>query len=108
QRDQSASSSVSAPGRHALPPPPPASRTTDGATARRALITTAVAVAVVVGALALWKLRVVVALLFIAFILAAAMRPGVEAMARRRIPRAVGVVVHYLVFFALVAALLAF
>jgi len=76
-------------------------------TALRALVATAVAVAVIAGALALWKLRVVVALLFVAFILAAAMRPGVEALARRRVPRVVGVLLHYLVFLALFAALLA-
>jgi predicted PurR-regulated permease PerM len=76
--------------------------------ARRALIMTSVAVAVVVGALALWKLKVVVALLFIAIILAAAMRPGVEAMARRRIPRPLGVALHYLVALGLVAAFLSF
>lgn len=76
--------------------------------ARRALISTSVAVAVVVGALALWKLKVVVALLFIAIILAAAMRPGVDWMGRRRIPRSIGVAVHYLVFLGLVAAFLSF
>jgi predicted PurR-regulated permease PerM len=77
-------------------------------TARRALITTSVAVAVVVGALALWKLRVVVALLFFALIIAAAMRPGVEWMARKRIPRPVGVLLHYLAVFALIATFLSF
>lgn len=77
-------------------------------TARRALITTLVAVAVVIGALALWKLRVVVALLFIALIIAAAMRPGIEWMAQRRIPRSVGVLLHYLVVVALVATFLSF
>ena len=77
-------------------------------TARRALITTLVAVAVVIGALALWKLRVVVALLFIALIIAAAMRPGIEWMAQRRIPRSVGVLLHYLVVLALVATFLSF
>ena len=77
-------------------------------TARRALITTSVAVAVVVGALALWKLRVVVALLFIALIIAAAMRPGIEWMARKRVPRPIGVLLHYLVALALVATFLSF
>ena len=77
-------------------------------TARRALITTLVAVAVIVGVLALWKLKVVVALLFIAVIIAAAMRPGIDSMARRRIPRSVGVLLHYLVLLGLVAAFLSF
>jgi predicted PurR-regulated permease PerM len=66
------------------------------------------AVAVVALALALWKLRLVVALLFLAFTIAAAMRPGVEALARRGVPRGVSVVLHYLVLLGAVAALLAF
>jgi predicted PurR-regulated permease PerM len=77
-------------------------------TARRALVSTVVAVSVIVGALALWKLKVVVALFFIGIILAAAMRPGVEAMARRRVPRPLGVALHYLFFLGLVAAFLSF
>jgi predicted PurR-regulated permease PerM len=77
-------------------------------TARRALISTSVAVAVVALALALWKLKVVVALLFIAVIIAAAMRPGVDWMAKHRIPRAVGVLLHYAVLLGLVAAFLSF
>jgi predicted PurR-regulated permease PerM len=81
---------------------------TGAGAARRALITTSVAVAVVVGTLALWKLRVVVALLFLALIIAAAMRPGVEWMAKRRIPRPVGVLLHYLVVLGLVATFLSF
>ena len=31
-------------------------------------------------AIAVWRLRLVVALLFLAFVIAAAMRPGVEAL----------------------------
>jgi predicted PurR-regulated permease PerM len=52
---------------------------------------------IVVLALALWKLRLVIALVFLAFIVAAAMRPGIEALARWRVPRGVGVTVHYLI-----------
>jgi predicted PurR-regulated permease PerM len=78
------------------------------ATARRALITTGVAVAVVVCALALWQLKLVIALLFLAIVMAAAMRPGVEALRRRRIPRGVGVGIHYLGLLALVALFLWF
>ena len=83
----------------------------DGAhcsTARRALITTIVAVAVIVGALALWKLKLVIALFFLAMIIAAAMRPGVEALRRRGIPRGVGVGIHYLAMLGLVALFLWF
>ena len=65
-------------------------------TARRAFIATLVGLTVVVVALALWKLRVILALLFLGVTLSAAMRPGVEWFARRRIPPVVGIAVHYL------------
>jgi predicted PurR-regulated permease PerM len=68
---------------------------TTGTAATRAFLTTIVVVATVVGALVLWELRVLVALLFLGFIVAAAMRPGVEALARRGIPRPAGVLIHY-------------
>ncbi|HET7353198.1 MAG TPA: AI-2E family transporter [Gaiellaceae bacterium] len=64
--------------------------------------------AVIVGALALWKLKLVIALLFLAMIIAAAMRPGVEALRRRRIPRGLGVGLHYLALLGLVALFLWF
>ena len=79
-----------------------------GSTARRALIGTIVAVAVIVSALALWKLKLVLALLFAAVVVAAAMRPGVEALRRRGIPRGVGVGIHYLGLLGLVALFLWF
>jgi predicted PurR-regulated permease PerM len=70
-------------------------------TARRAATATLVAVAIVVAALALWKLRIVIALLFLGFVIASAMRPSVEWLYRRaRVPRSVGVVIHYLGFLA--------
>jgi predicted PurR-regulated permease PerM len=74
--------------------------------AKRAAVTTLVVGGVVVLAVALWKVRLVVALLFLAFIIAAAMRPGVEALRRRRIPRGVGIGLHYLAFVAFVTAML--
>ena len=77
-------------------------------TARRALITTSVAVGVVALALGLWKLRLVVTLFFVAITFAAAMRSGVEWLARHRVPRAVGVLLHYVVLVGLVALFLAF
>ena len=64
-------------------------------TARKAFIATLVAVAVIACALALWQLKLVLALIFLAFIVAAAMRPGVEALHRRGVPRGVGIGVHY-------------
>src|SRR5919204_95847 len=75
-------------------------------TARRAFVATAVVVGVVALALALWKLRVLVGLILLAFVIAAAMRPGVDALRRRGIPRGIGVAVHYLVVAGLVAVFL--
>jgi predicted PurR-regulated permease PerM len=75
-------------------------------TARRAFLATVVVLGVVVVALALWKLRLLLALLFLAFTIAAAMRPGVDALRRYGIPRGIGILVHYAVLSALVALLL--
>ena len=76
-------------------------------TARKAFIAAVVVGGVFVLALALWKLRIVIALVFLAFIVAAAMRPGVEALRRRRVPRALGIALHYLALAGFVAVLLA-
>jgi len=75
-------------------------------TARRAFVAVVVVGGVVVLALALWKLRILLSLVFFAFIIAAAMRPGIEALRRRRIPRGVGIAVHYLALAGAVALLL--
>jgi predicted PurR-regulated permease PerM len=77
-------------------------------TARRAFVAAVVIGAVVVGALALWQLKILIAVLFLAFIIAAAMRPSVEALRRRRVPRGVGILAHYLALFALVGLLFYF
>jgi len=77
-----------------------------GETARRALVFALVTVGVVAIALALWKLRLLIALLFLAFIVAAAMRPAVEQLRRRHVPRGVGIGLHYVALFGLVALLL--
>jgi predicted PurR-regulated permease PerM len=77
-----------------------------GETARRAFVATAVTLGVVLLALALWKVRLVVALVFWGFIIAAAMRPGIEALQRRRVPRPAGLVLYYAVFAGLIAVLL--
>jgi predicted PurR-regulated permease PerM len=63
-------------------------------------------VGVVVAVLALWKLRLLLALLFLAFIVAAAMRPSVDALRRYRIPRSAGILLHYAALGGLVALLL--
>ena len=75
-------------------------------TARRTLVIVLIALGVVVGAIALWKLRLLIALLFLAFIVAAAMRPGIEALKRRGIPRGVGIAAHYVAIAAVVGLLL--
>ena len=63
--------------------------------ARKSFIATVVAVAVIVSALALWHLRVLVALLLLAIVIASAMRPGIEWLRAHRVPRGVGVLIHY-------------
>jgi predicted PurR-regulated permease PerM len=75
-------------------------------TARRAFVAAMVFLVVVVGALALWKLKILLALLFLAFTIAAAMRPSVEALRRRGIPRGAGVLLHYAALVGLVGLLL--
>jgi predicted PurR-regulated permease PerM len=78
-----------------------------GGTARRAAVATLVALSIVVAALALWKIKAVIALLFLGFIVSAAMRPGVEWLHRRaRIPRGLGVLIHYLVLLGALALVL--
>ncbi len=78
-----------------------------GGTARKAATATLVALSIVVLALALWKIRIVVALLFLGFVIASAMRPSVEWLNRRaRVPRSAGVVLHYLVFFGAITPFL--
>lgn len=74
------------------------------ATAKRAFLATVVGGGVIVLALALWKLRLVLALVFMAFIIAAAMRPGIDWLARHRIPRPAGLALNYLVLLAVIVA----
>lgn len=77
-------------------------------TARKAFVAALVVGGVVVFALALWKLRVVIALLFLAFIIAAAMRPSVEWLRQRRVPRGLGILAHYIALVATIGALIWF
>ena len=74
-------------------------------TAKKAALTTLVVGAIVVVALALWQLKLLLALLFLAFIVAAAMRPAVDWLAEKGIPRAAGILGHYAL---LVGGLVAF
>lgn len=75
-------------------------------TARRAFLATVVVLGVVVAALALWELRLILALLFLAFTVAAAMRPSVDAMRRYGVPRGLGILIHYAALAGLVTLLL--
>jgi len=74
--------------------------------ARKAFVATFVAVAVIALALAIWKLKIVIALVFLGLIIAAAMRPGVEWLAGHRVPRPLGVVLHYAATAGAIALLL--
>lgn len=76
--------------------------------ARRTFTITTVVVVTVAAAVALWKLRELVALVFVSLMIAAAMRPGVERLARHRVPRIAGVLGHYAALFGLVALFLWF
>jgi predicted PurR-regulated permease PerM len=76
-------------------------------TAKRAAIVTLVVGSIVVLALALWKIKLVIALVFLAFIVAAAMRPGVDWLhLRLRVPRGFGVLIHFLALAGLIALFL--
>src|ERR687892_803061 len=75
-------------------------------TAHRAFLATVVVLGVVVAALALWELRLLLALLFLAFTIAAAMRPSVELLRRYGVPRGFGILIHYAALAGLVALLL--
>jgi predicted PurR-regulated permease PerM len=72
-------------------------------TAQRVALSTLIVIAIVATALALWKLKVVLALVFLAVILAAALRPGIERLARAGIPRGFGLLIHYVVLIGLIA-----
>jgi predicted PurR-regulated permease PerM len=75
-------------------------------TALKAFVAALIVVAVVASALALWKLRIVIALVFLAFIIAAAMRPSVEWLRRYRVPRGLGIIAHYAVLVGVLGLLL--
>jgi predicted PurR-regulated permease PerM len=74
-----------------------------GSLARRTAVVTMVVVAIVAAAVALWQIRLVIALVFLGIILAAAMRPGVIWLQQHRVPRGIGILLHYAVLLGLVA-----
>jgi predicted PurR-regulated permease PerM len=65
-----------------------------------------VVLAVAAATLALWEGRAVVLLLFLAYTLGAATRPGVDRLVRVGIPRALALVGHFALFFTVIALLL--
>ncbi|HST18723.1 MAG TPA: AI-2E family transporter [Gaiellaceae bacterium] len=77
-------------------------------TARHATAATAAGVATVVLALALWELKVVLALILLGLTVAAAMRPGIDRLASFHIPRPFGLLLHYAAILGIVALFLAF
>jgi predicted PurR-regulated permease PerM len=76
--------------------------------AKRVAIATLVAGGIVVVGLALWKLRLVLGLLFSAMIIAAAIRPSIDWLGRHHVPRPAGLALHYLAFAGAIAVALAF
>jgi predicted PurR-regulated permease PerM len=78
------------------------------ATAERVALSTLIVVAIVALALALWKLKLVLALVFLAFILAAALRPGIDRLGRAGVPRGLGLAIHYLAIAGLLTVALWF
>jgi AI-2E family transporter len=74
--------------------------------AARVAVATLVVLGILAVAAVLWAGRVVVALLFLAIVIASAIRPSVEALRRRRVPRGVGVSLHYAVLLGLTALVL--
>jgi predicted PurR-regulated permease PerM len=78
-----------------------------GGTAKRAAVVTLVSGSIVVAGLALWKIKIVIALLFLGFIVSAAMRPGIDWLQRHaRLPRGAGLLLHYLVLAGLIGVVL--
>lgn len=74
--------------------------------ARKAALATLVVIGVVALALAMWKLRVLLSLFFLGLVIAAAMRPGIDGLKRRGVPRSVGLAIHYLALAGIVALFL--
>ena len=89
-------------------PNPVVTKLTPQETARRVLVASLVLLLLFVLAVALWKIRLVLLLFLLAVVIASAMRPGVEALRRRGVPRGLGIALHYSALGALVGVLLLF
>jgi len=77
-----------------------------GEVARKTAVATLVVLGIVTLALAFWKLRVLLSLFFLGLVIAAAMRPGIEWLHERSVPRGIGLAIHYLALIGVVAFLL--
>jgi predicted PurR-regulated permease PerM len=73
----------------------PRTTTSGGDVTRTAAKATAAAVVVVAIAFGLWKVRTIIILLLLALTFAAAIRPGVEWLTRRRVPEAAAILVFF-------------
>ncbi|HEY3207415.1 MAG TPA: AI-2E family transporter [Gaiellaceae bacterium] len=74
--------------------------------ARKAAVATLVVLGILVLTVAVWKLRVLLSLFFLGLVIAAAMRPGIDALNRRGVPKSVGLTLHYLALAGVVALFL--
>jgi predicted PurR-regulated permease PerM len=74
--------------------------------AQLTLVGGAVVLGVTAATLALWEGRAVVLLLFLAYTLGAAMRPGVDSLVRVGVPRALALIGYFALLFSLVALVL--
>jgi predicted PurR-regulated permease PerM len=74
--------------------------------ARRTLVASLVVLLLVILALALWEIRLVILLFLLAVVIASAIRPGVDALRQRGVPRGVGIALHYGALAGVVAVLL--
>lgn len=73
---------------------------------KRAAVAALVVLALVVAVLAVWKLRGAVVLAFLAITLASAMRPTVDRLAARGVPRLATVLLHFAAFLGVIALFL--
>jgi predicted PurR-regulated permease PerM len=89
-------------------PPERTATTRDHDLTVRVAKATAAALAVAGFAFALWQVRSVIILLLLALTLAAAIRPGVELLARHRVPESVGILLHFLAVGGVVALFIRF
>ena len=71
--------------------------------ATRIAVATLVVLGILVVAITLWSARLILALLFAAIIVASAIRPGVDWLAGHRVPRGIGIVLHYAVLIGAIA-----